>query len=290
MSPERWSGIGPGPAGLGLGAIGEGSVAVVPIVAVDAAGEREVEDRVAVEEPLEIRLEGRPVAVTMRTPGHDLDLVAGFLLTEGVIDGADDILAMAHVDDPADPRGNTIDVRLSPGVPAARRESAVRELFASSSCGICGKASLDRVLLKAPPLSAARSQAARAVSAAVLHALPQRLRQEQAAFDATGGLHAAALFSAAGELEALREDVGRHNAVDKVLGWRLRQDRVPVHDRVLLISGRASFEIVQKALLAGVPALVAVGAPSSLAIDLARRSGMLLVGFLRDGRFNRYSG
>lgn len=249
-----------------------------------AGGEQDDVDLVAVEEPLEVRLEGRPVAVTMRTPGEDLDLVAGFLLTEGVVDGADDIVAMAHVDDPADPRGNTVDVRLSPGVPAARRERAVRELFASSSCGVCGKASIDRVHLQAPPLSSRLEPAPD-----VIFGLGMRLRQGQEAFARTGGLHAAALFTPGGELEALREDIGRHNAVDKVIGWRLRQDRVPLSGRILVVSGRAGFEIVQKAWMAGVPALVAVGAPSSLAIDLARQAGMTLVGFLRDGRYNRYA-
>lgn len=261
-------------------------MAVVPRArqVVDRDGQRQDLDLVAVEEPLEVRLEGKPVAVTMRTPGDDLDLVAGFLLTEGVIDGADDIVAMAHVDDPGAPQGNTVDVRLSPGVPAGRRERAVRELFASSSCGICGKASLDRVHLLAPPLSGHVE-----LVPAVLFGLGARLRAGQAAFEHTGGLHAAALFTPEGELEALREDVGRHNAVDKVIGWRLRQDRVPVAGRILVVSGRAGFEIVQKAWMAGVPALVAVGAPSSLAIDLARQAGMTLVGFLRDGRYNRYA-
>ncbi|MCK6506451.1 formate dehydrogenase accessory sulfurtransferase FdhD [Myxococcota bacterium] len=251
---------------------------------VDGTGQVEDLDLVAVEEPLEVRLEGRPLAVTMRTPGHDLDLVAGFLLTEGVVDGADDIVAMAHVDDPADPRGNTVDVRLSPGVPAGRRERAVRELFASSSCGVCGKASIDRVHLQAPPLPGRLEP-----DPDVIFGLVARLRAGQAAFARTGGLHAAALFTPQGELEAVREDVGRHNAVDKVIGWRLRQDRVPVGERILVVSGRAGFEIVQKAWMAGVPALVAVGAPSSLAVDLANKAGMTLVGFLRDGRYNRYA-
>lgn len=280
----HWSGLAPDPVGDGTpGAAGVG-VAGFRIVTVTAEGERERDDQLAVEEPLEIRLEGRPAAVTMRTPGHDMDLVAGFLLTEGVIDGADDILAMAHVDDPGDPHGNTVDVRLSPGVPAGRRQRAMRELFASSSCGICGKASIDRVMLQAPPLPARVD-----VPDAILMALVGRMRVAQAAFSATGGIHAAALFSTTGQLEALREDVGRHNAVDKVIGWRLRQDLVPVSDRILVVSGRAGFEIVQKAWMAGVPALAAVGAPSSLAVDLARKAGMLLVGFLRDDRLNRYA-
>lgn len=240
-------------------------------------------DEVAVEEPLEIRIEGRPTAVTMRTPGDDLDLVAGFLFTEGVIDGVDDLVAMAHIDDPGGPFGNTVDVSLSSGVPAARRHQADRALFASSSCGLCGKASIDRLLLRAPPLGPPLD-----LDPALLVLLPRLLRADQDVFTRTGGLHAAGLFTATGELEVLREDIGRHNAVDKVLGARLRADRVPVHDRVLFVSGRAGFEIVQKALMAGVPALAAVGAPSSLAVTLARQSGMALYGFVRDGRCNRY--
>lgn len=281
---ERWSGLDEG------GAVGDAVPRLPAAAVVDRQVQRESEagiqqlvDHVVVEEPLEIRIEGRPVAVTMRTPGHDLDLVAGFLVTEGVVDGPDDIVAMAHVTDPADPVGNTVDVRLSPGVPAARRDRAVRELFASSSCGVCGKASIDRLMVERRPL-----QARLEMHRDLLITLPGRLRAAQPAFADTGGLHAAALFTPDGELECLREDIGRHNAVDKVLGWRFRQDRVPVSDRLLLVSGRAGFEIVQKALVAGVPALAAVGAPSSLAIDLAQEAGMCLVGFLRDGRLNRY--
>lgn len=242
-------------------------------------------DALAVEEPLEIRIEGEPMAVTMRTPGADLDLVAGFLFTEGVIDGLDDLHALAHVDDPADPRGNTVDCVLSGGVPAARRDRARRELFASSSCGVCGKASIDRIFLATPPLERAPPP-----PPALLHALPARLRAAQDVFGHTGGLHAAALFSASGDLAVLREDIGRHNAVDKVIGARLRADVMPGPESILLVSGRAGFEIVQKALMAGVPVLASVGAPSSLAVSLARRAGMVLIGFLRDGRYNLYSG
>ena len=245
---------------------------------------REQTDTLAVEEPLEIRIEGEAMAVTMRTPGADLDLVAGFLYTEGVIDGADDLHALAHVDDPADPRGNTVDCVLSGGVPAARRDRAHRELFASSSCGVCGKASIERVFLQTPRLHPVPPP-----TAAVLHALPARLRSSQAVFGHTGGLHAAALFSLDGRLELLREDIGRHNAVDKVIGAQVRADRVPCRGRILLVSGRAGFEIVQKALMAEVPVLASVGAPSSLAVSLARRSGLMLIGFLRDGRYNVYS-
>jgi FdhD protein len=257
----------------------------VQVKRVKASGEvQPALDAVAVEEPLEIRIDGRPVAITMRTPGHDLELVSGFLLTEGVIDGADDIRAMAHVDDPSDPQGNTVDTLLAEGVPAARRGAADRNLFASSSCGICGKATLDRLMVLAPPITRALS-----IAPSVLITLPARLLEAQSVFEQTGGIHAAALFSTAGELEVLREDIGRHNAVDKVVGWRLRQDRVPIDDRVLLVSGRAGFEIVQKALVAQISVVAAIGAPSSMAIDLARRGGMTLIGFLRDGRYNCYT-
>lgn len=241
-------------------------------------------DQLAVEEPLEIRIEGSPAAVTMRTPGHDLDLVAGFLLTEGVVDGADDLHALAHVDDPNEPRGNTVDCVLASGVPAARRDRARRELFASSSCGVCGKATIDRVFQSVPPLNQRWVP-----SPSVLHDLPEKLRAAQDVFGQTGGLHAAALFDRSGQLEILREDIGRHNAVDKVIGSRLREDRIPCDDVLLFVSGRAGFEIVQKALMAGIPALAAVGAPSSLAVELARRSGMFLAGFVREGRYNIYS-
>lgn len=251
-------------------------------------------DRVVAEEPLEVRIEGRPVAVTMRTPGDDLDLAAGFLYTEGVIEEPDDVVALAHVGADAGARAaerggrgtcNVVDVRLASGVPAARRHRADRELYASSSCGICGKRSLDRIFADAAPLASAPR-----VRREVLLALPERMRAAQAVFQATGGLHAAALFSFEGALEVLREDVGRHNAVDKVIGWRLRQDRLPVDDRVLLVSGRAGFEIVQKAFVARIPLVAAVGPPSSLAVELARRAGMTLVGFLRHDRFNCYAG
>ena len=243
-------------------------------------------DRVATEEPLEIRVEGKPLAVTMRTPGHDDELTAGFLYSEGVVDGADDLVAIAKVVSPLDPQDNTVDVRLASGVRSdeGRFASAQRSFFASSSCGVCGKATIENVFLGVPPLESP----IRATPEQLL-ALPDRMRAAQATFDRTGGLHAAALMHLDGELEVLREDIGRHNAVDKVLGWRLLQDDVPVDDRVLLVSGRAGFEIVQKALVARVPILAAVGAPSSLAVDLAREAGMQLVGFLRDGGFNEYA-
>ena len=240
-------------------------------------------DWLAAEEPLEIRIEGSPVAVVMRTPGADLDLVAGFLCTEGVIDGEDDIHAMAHVGDPPDPQGNTVDVVLAPGVPAARRGMADRNLFASSSCGVCGKASIDRVFLHAPPLAKSPLP-----SPEVLHGLPGRMREGQAVFERTGGLHAAGVFGTDGAPEVLREDIGRHNAVDKAVGALLRAGRMPLGDRILAVSGRAGFEIVQKALLARIPVVAAIGAPSSLAAELAIASNIALVGFLRNGRFNLY--
>ncbi len=244
------------------------------------------DDLVVTEEPLEIRVEGRPLSVTMRSPGHDRELAAGFLYAEGVIDGADDLSAMRKVRSPQDPQDNTLDALLAPGVSLdeARFASAQRSVFASSSCGVCGKATLENVLRDLPPLTTPRR-----ASPELLLSLPPRMLPAQAAFHATGGVHAAALFDFDGGLEVLREDVGRHNAVDKVLGWRLLQDRVPVDDRVLLVSGRIGFEIVQKALVARIPVLAAVGAPTSLAVDLARVSGMQLVGFLRRDSFNEYS-
>jgi FdhD protein len=262
-----------------------GSIHTVQITRVTSQGREAREDQVAKEEPLEIRIDGRPVAITMRTPGHDLELAAGFLYTEGVIDGIDDIRALAHVDDPRDPQGNTVDTILSGGVPAARRSKADRALYASSSCGVCGKASIDRLLVGAPPLSHRIE-----IDPNIMLDLPNRLRTAQSVFDQTGGLHAAALFSPEGELEITREDIGRHNAVDKVIGWRLHDDRVPIDDRILMISGRAGFEIIQKALVARIGVVAAVGAPSSMAVQLAEQSGMTLVGFLRDGRYNQYGG
>jgi len=241
-------------------------------------------DLIAAEEPLEIRVDGRAVAITMRTPGHDLDLAAGFLYTEGVIDGPDDLRAVAHIDDPSAPKGNTVDTVLAAGVPAARRHKADRAMFASSSCGVCGKESIARLMTEHAPLTTRLDPAPQ-----VLTALPERLREEQAVFDQTGGLHAAALVTPDGTLEIVREDIGRHNAVDKIVGWRLRADTVPIDDRIMLVSGRVGFEIVQKALVARIPVIAAVGAPSSLAVELARDAGMLLIGFLRDGRYNRYT-
>lgn len=243
-------------------------------------------DVLAVEEPLEIRVEGRPLAITLRTPGHDLELAAGFLLTEGVIDGRDDLVALRHVDPPSDPRGNTVDAVLAGGVEAHRAalDRATRELYATSSCGLCGKASIDRLRTRFPPLRSRLDPPTE-----LLRSLAEPFDRALPGFAATGGLHGAALVDLDGRFEVAREDVGRHNAVDKVLGWRLLADRVPVDDRVLVVSSRIGFEIVQKARAAQVSAVVAMGAASTLAVDLATDAGITLVGFLRSDRFVRYA-
>jgi FdhD protein len=246
-------------------------------------------DTLAVEEPLELRVDGRALAVTMRTPGDDVELAHGFLLTEGVIGGQEDVAAARYCDS-RDAEGrntyNVLDVLLAPGVPAPDAQ-VERRFYTTSSCGVCGKASLDAV--RTTTRCAPGGDPVR-VSTATLVALPNRLRVAQQVFETTGGLHAAALFTADGELLAAREDVGRHNAVDKVLGWALLNGRYPARGTVLMVSGRASFELVQKAVMAGVPVLAAVSAPSSLAVDLARESGMTLVGFLRGETMNVYAG
>jgi FdhD protein len=245
-------------------------------------------DTLVVEEPLEIRVGGRPLAVTMRTPGHDMELAAGFLVSEAVVGERDEVRAMRYCAGATDEGVNTynvLDVDLSPGV-AAPDPSLERSFYTTSSCGLCGKASLDAVRTQTrydvgtDPLR---------VTTQVLSSLPDRLREAQQVFDKTGGLHAAALFTATGELLVLREDVGRHNAVDKVVGWALQGGRVPLRETVLLVSGRASFELTQKAWMAGLPLLAAVSAPSSLAVDLAAEAGMTLVGFLRGATMNVYT-
>lgn len=242
-------------------------------------------DAVAVEEPLEIRVRGRSVAVTMRTPGHDEELAAGFLLTEGVIESATDIAEIAHCQSgEARQTGNVVNVFLASGVEVDFKK-LTRHVFASSSCGLCGKAAIDSVIQTYPTMKSSLR-----VSAEVLETLPAKLREAQKAFDATGGLHAAALFDSTGRMLVAREDVGRHNAVDKVVGWALQQGLVPLAGCVLLVSGRVSYEIVQKALAAGLPMVCAVSAPTSLAVELARESGLTLVGFLRGRTMNLYSG
>jgi FdhD protein len=250
-------------------------------------------DTLAAEEPLEIRVgppgpaARRPLAVTMRTPGDDLDLAIGFLLTEGIIGAADDVLTArlcAGTDTPN--TYNVVDVTLAPHVPPPQTDPT-RNFYTTSSCGVCGKASIDAVRTRSRYPVAGDPLV---VAAATLATLPDRLRAAQRIFERTGGLHAAGLFTPAGDLVAVREDVGRHNAVDKVVGWAVRQRRLPLRGHVLLVSGRAGFELVQKASMAGIPLLAAVSAPTTLAVDLAEEVGMTLVGFLRGSTMNVYAG
>ncbi|MBB4933432.1 FdhD protein [Lipingzhangella halophila] len=257
------------------------------IVRLRAGTRAERPDTLVVEEPLEVRVDGQSLAVTMRTPGHDFDLAAGFLVTEGVLVSPDDIAAQRYcAGAQPDSEYNIVDVTLAPGV-APPDPSLERAFYTTSSCGICGKASLDAVR------TTARWQVSSdtaTIAESVLLALPDLLRSQQAVFDRTGGLHAAGLFTAEGELMALREDVGRHNAVDKVIGWALKSGLLPLSGCVLQVSGRASFELTQKALMAGIPTLSAVSAPSSLAVDLAAEAGMTLAGFVRGDSMNIYTG
>jgi FdhD protein len=263
------------------------------VVRIDVSAGTAVErpDTLAAEEPLEIRVgpantTRKPLAVTMRTPGHDLDLALGFLLTEGLIRSSDDVrTAQLCAGDNAPNTYNVVDVTLAAHVPPPDVDPA-RNFYTTSSCGVCGKASIDAVRTRSrfpvadDPVT---------VTATTLAGLPDTLRAAQRTFDATGGLHAAGLFTPAGELIAAREDVGRHNAVDKIAGWALRDGRLPLAGHVLLVSGRASFELVQKASMAGVPVLAAVSAPSTLAVELAEEVGLTLVGFLRGHTMNVYT-
>jgi FdhD protein len=254
----------------------------VDVVRVQGAVRTDDDDRAAVEEPLEIRLHGQPFAVVMRTPGHDRELAAGFLLSENVIAGADDLGTIAYCQDAQ----NVLNVTLAgqAGERLDRFLASRRQVSMNSSCGLCGRLTIESLRVDRPPIGGAFT-----VAAPVLAALPQRLRPAQRLFDETGGLHAAGLFTAGGELAAAAEDVGRHNAVDKVVGRLLLAEALPIADRVLCVSGRTSYEIVQKAYLAGVPVVASVSAPSSLAIDLARDAGLTLVGFVRGSTFNVYS-
>jgi FdhD protein len=262
----------------------------------DAASHRA--DTLVAEEPLEIRLNGKPLAITMRTPGDDFDLAAGFLVSEGVLGTADEVASVVYCAGATVEGSNTynvVDVRLAPGVPLPDI-TLERNVYTTSSCGLCGKASLDAVRTTArwpvggTPVPGAPSAPPVRLDTRLLAALPDRLRAAQAVFDRTGGLHAAALFTAGGELLDAREDVGRHNAVDKLVGRALRNGQLPLGDRILMVSGRASFELAQKAVMAGIPVLAAVSAPSSLAVDLARETGLTLVGFLRGTSMNVYAG
>jgi FdhD protein len=246
-------------------------------------------DTVAAEEPLEIRIGGTPLSVTMRTPGDDFDLVHGFLATEGVVTDLESVRTLrycAGADEDGRQTYNVIDVALAEGV-AAPALSLQRNFYTTSSCGVCGKASIDAIrTLSAYDVAVDPTT----VTSTVLIGLPDTLREQQRVFESTGGLHAAGLFTHTGHLLCLREDVGRHNAVDKVIGWALREDKLPLTSCVLMVSGRASFELTQKALMAGIPVLAAVSAPSSLAVELAAESGMTLVGFLRGRGMNVYAG
>lgn len=256
-----------------------------PIVRVSAATTTSRPDTLVVEEPLEIRLDGASLTVTMRTPGHDVELAHGFLLGEGIIADTDDVTSArycAGTDADGHNTYNVLDVALrSPGP-----MFSTRNFLTTSACGVCGKTSLDQVRTTARHTIAADRPAVRADT---LAAMPATLRNQQRVFAATGGLHAAGLFTADGSVLAVREDVGRHNAVDKVLGWALLHNLIPAHNAVLIVSGRASFELVQKAVMAGVGMLGAVSAPSSLAVDLAAESGLTLVGFLRGDSMNIYT-
>ncbi len=243
-----------------------------------------LDDYLVGEEPLEIRIGTRPISVTMRTPGHDLELAAGFLLTEGVINGSDQIISLCQVTSRGQKRNVVrVDLRAGVKIDSARLR---RNFTATSSCGLCGKASIDAVRVR----GIARPNPDLRVSPDVLCLLPEALRSSQTLFGRTGGPHAAGLFDAMGRLVALREDVGRHNAVDKLIGWALLEKRLPLRESLLLVSGRGSFEIVQKALTAGIPIVACISAPSSLAVQLAWEFGLSLVGFLRGKRFVLYAG
>ncbi len=245
-------------------------------------------DILVVEEPLEIRVNGRPITVTMRTPGADIELAQGFLLTEGVIGRRTDVNTVRYCRGASEDGRNTynvLDVTLADGV-AMPDVDVARNFYTTSSCGVCGKASLEAVRVSSRYCPGDDPSV---VSAAALSAMPDRLRAAQKVFATTGGLHGAALFSNDATIMVVREDVGRHNAVDKVIGWALETDRVPLAGSVLLVSGRASFELTQKAVMAGVPVLAAVSAPSSLAVDLASQSGLTLVAFLRGESMNVYT-
>lgn len=269
-------------------------------VSVQTSDGREFADVLAIEEPLEIRI-GFPdgthkaVSITMRTPGDDGELAAGFLFTEGIITSPDQIKQIRHcglkigankgtLDRGSALNSNTIRVDLNDSLDLDLKRLE-RNFYTTSSCGVCGKASIDALAT-----GVKRTTSDLKVTSDVIHSLPQKLREAQAVFETTGGLHASALFSEDGELDIVREDVGRHNALDKVIGAKFMDGETPLSDKILLVSGRASFELVQKALMAGIPILAAVGAPSSLAVELAREYGMTLIGFVRDKRFNIYCG
>lgn len=256
------------------------SIVPVPVRTIEPGREEQRLDLLAVEEPLEIRLNGQVVSVTMRTPGHDSALAAGFLFAEGLLRSPDQLAGISQ-----GPRNSVnLDLHLGDDVDLARLH---RNFYMTSSCGVCGKASLEALEIAGCPTLPTEAPA---IEASVVYGLPDTLRSAQTVFEQTGGLHAAALFDFEGRMVAVQEDVGRHNALDKLIGAEFLARRTPLSDRILLVSGRASFELIQKTLMAGIPALAAVGAPSSLAVELALRFRMTLIGFLRNQRFNVYSG
>ncbi|MEZ4825420.1 MAG: formate dehydrogenase accessory sulfurtransferase FdhD [Bacteroidia bacterium] len=268
-------------------------ISPVSVSRVNSDGRTEQSDLLAVEEPLEVRLGYGPVdrraslslAVTMRTPGHDEELALGFLLSEGIIAGQHDLLRLRHCEDvPEEAQGNVIRAELSPDFPFDPGRF-LRNFYTSSSCGVCGKASLDAVSAACP---VADNRIQFAPDSAVVLGLESALRGHQSVFSATGGLHAAALFSASGKLIFVREDIGRHNALDKLIGAAMVQGLLPLANHFILLSGRIGFELVQKAVMAGAGALVAFGAPSSLAVSLAEKYQLTLIGFLRENRYNQY--
>lgn len=270
----------------GAGSAGAGAAGVITVT----VGQRE--DVLAAEEPLEIRLGHEAFSVTMRTPGDDFDLVAGFLVSEGVIWQQDQLISLrfcAGEDENGRQTFNVVEAQLRPDV-ALPDTGLQRHVYTTSSCGICGTASIDAVRKSSHfPLVGSGEGGALRIGVEILASLPDRLRTGQKIFESTGGVHAAGLFTADGQLLCLREDVGRHNAVDKVVGWALREGRLPLSGTVLQVSGRASFELVQKAALAGIPVLAAVSAPSSLAVELAAETGVTLVGFSRGSNLNVYT-
>ncbi|HEY1052477.1 MAG TPA: formate dehydrogenase accessory sulfurtransferase FdhD [Prosthecobacter sp.] len=247
-----------------------------------AGGVREVDDVTAREEPLEIRVEGRSVAVVMRTPGHDEELASGFLVTEGVVQRARDILEISQCPSVGNIHGNVVDVLLGGAV--VNWESLTRHVFSASSCGICGKTSIESVFQRFPAVKGEWS-----VASGLIASLPDKMRAAQEAFSQTGGLHASGLFDLEGNLVVLREDVGRHNALDKIIGHALQNDLLPLDRHILLVSGRVSFEIIQKALAAGIALVAAISAPSSLAVEFAQEAGQTLIGFLRGETMNVYT-
>src|ERR687885_378341 len=274
------------------GKLRRGSKTRVRVRVVEDGRARVRPDTLATEEPMEIRLISgdvrRTAAVTMRTPGADFELAAGFLYGEGIVRSPEDILKISYCVDAdldADQQYNIVNVELR-GSRDYDPKSLERHFYTTSACGVCGKASLEQLELRGCPMILPGPN----VAAEVIYSLPEKLRKAQGLFEATGGLHAAALFDAKANLVAVKEDVGRHNATDKLVGWALLEGRLPLSDHIVMVSGRSSFEILQKCLTAGVPFVCAISAPSSLAVDVAREFGMTLVGFLRENRFNVYNG